>query len=118
MQVALHSHYFHLIIVSFVVLDALIVLFELLLDVGAFSKSSHVFNKSLCDRIFSLDNIRCEGENLFEQAEVCHYSMDFRDECSAPLSDEREEIVPIRNITPPVVCTCKFRNGMRVCADC
>jgi len=38
MQVALHGHYFHLIIVILVVLDALIVLFELLLDVGAFSK--------------------------------------------------------------------------------
>ena len=42
MQVALHSHYFHIVIVSFVVLDALIVLFELLLDVGAFSKNCHV----------------------------------------------------------------------------
>ena len=40
MQVALHSHYFHIAIVSLVVLDALIVLFELLLDVGAFSKKS------------------------------------------------------------------------------
>ena len=38
MQVVLHGHYFHLIIVSLVVLDAIIVLFELLLDVGAFSK--------------------------------------------------------------------------------
>lgn len=68
--------------------------------------------------VFLLDNINCEGENLFEQAEACHYSKDFRDECSAPLSDEREEVVPIRNVTPPVVCTCKFRDGMRVCADC
>ena len=38
MQVALHGHYFHLVIVLLVVRDALIVLFELLLDVGAFSK--------------------------------------------------------------------------------
>ena len=38
MQVALHGHYFHLIIVLLVVLDAMIVLFELLLDVGAFGK--------------------------------------------------------------------------------
>ena len=38
MQVIVHGHYFHLIIVLLVVLDAMIVLFELLLDVGAFSK--------------------------------------------------------------------------------
>ena len=38
MQVALHSHYFHIAIIVFVVLDAFIVLFELLLDVGAFGK--------------------------------------------------------------------------------
>ena len=38
MQVELHSHWFHLVIVIFVVLDALIVLFELLLDVGAFGE--------------------------------------------------------------------------------
>lgn len=37
MQVALHSHWFHIFIIFLVVLDALIVLFELLLDVGAFS---------------------------------------------------------------------------------
>ena len=72
----------------------------------------------LHDCVLLLDNIRCEGEDLFEQAETCHYSRDFRDECSAPLSAERE-VVPINmNITPPVVCTCKFRDGLRVCADC
>lgn len=38
MQHILHSNYFHIIIVILVVLDAFIVLFELLLDVGAFSK--------------------------------------------------------------------------------
>ena len=71
------------------------------------------------DCVLLLDNIRCEGENLLEQAEVCHYSRDFRDECSAPLSEDLdEEIIPIMNITPPVVCSCKFRNGQRVCADC
>lgn len=36
MQVALHSHMFHYIIIFLVVLDALIVLTELLLDLGAF----------------------------------------------------------------------------------
>ena len=40
MQVALHSHLFHFFIIILVVLDALIVLFELLLDLGAFSESS------------------------------------------------------------------------------
>lgn len=37
MQVTLHSHMFHFFIIILVVLDALIVLFELLLDLGAFS---------------------------------------------------------------------------------
>ncbi len=36
MQLKLHSPWLHIAIVSLVVLDALIVLFELLLDVGAF----------------------------------------------------------------------------------
>ena len=39
MQVVLHSTYFHLFIIVLVVSDALIVLFELLLDVGAFGES-------------------------------------------------------------------------------
>ena len=38
MQVVLHSTYFHIFIIILVVLDALIVLCELLLDVGAFGK--------------------------------------------------------------------------------
>lgn len=36
MQVALHSTLFHIIIVTLVIADAFIVIFELLLDVGAF----------------------------------------------------------------------------------
>ena len=40
MQVTLHSHAFHSVIIVLVVLDALIVLFELLLDLGAFSTLS------------------------------------------------------------------------------
>ena len=36
MQVALHSTGFHGLIVALVIADALIVIFELLLDVGAF----------------------------------------------------------------------------------
>ena len=38
MQVTLHSLPFQVIILSLVALDALIVLFELLLDVGAFGE--------------------------------------------------------------------------------
>lgn len=38
MQHALHNHWFHLVIVILVCLDALIVIFELLIDVGAFGQ--------------------------------------------------------------------------------
>ena len=38
MQVVLHSTYFHVFIIILVILDALTVLCELLLDVGAFGK--------------------------------------------------------------------------------
>jgi len=38
MQQVLHSSFFHLLIIVLVVLDVLLVLFELLLDLGAFSK--------------------------------------------------------------------------------
>ena len=38
MQLVLHSHRFHLMVISLVILDVIIVLFELLLDVGAFGK--------------------------------------------------------------------------------
>ncbi|XP_065912733.1 voltage-gated hydrogen channel 1-like [Dysidea avara] len=93
MQVIVHGHYFHLIIVLLVVLDAMIVLFELLLDVGAFN------------------NIECEGEDLEEQAELCHYSRESRDYCAAPV-----KVVPI-NQNGSHLCTCKFRGGKRVCRD-
>jgi len=122
MQVALHSHYFHLAIVILVVLDALIVLFELLLDVGAFSKSYHALN-TLYDWVVLLDNIECEGDDLLEQAERCHYSRDFRAGCAAPVPlpkhpDFLPEVVSINNNTPAVLCTCKFRDGKRVCVNC
>lgn len=39
MQVVLHSNTFHLIIIFLIILDIVIVLFELLLDVGALGKS-------------------------------------------------------------------------------
>ena len=38
MQVVLHSTYFHIFIIILVVTDAVVVLCELLLDLGAFSK--------------------------------------------------------------------------------
>ena len=38
MQVVLHSHWFHLFVIILVLLDSLIVLFELLIDVGAFGE--------------------------------------------------------------------------------
>lgn len=38
MQVALHSNTFHFFIIALIILDILIVLFELFLDVGAFSE--------------------------------------------------------------------------------
>lgn len=38
MQVALHSGKFHIFVVTLIILDILIVLFELLLDVGAFGE--------------------------------------------------------------------------------
>ena len=44
MQYALHNHWFHIAIVVLVSLDALIVMFELLLDVGAFSKSDCLYS--------------------------------------------------------------------------
>ena len=40
MQVTLHSHVFHYFIIALVALDAFIVLFELLLDLGAFGMHS------------------------------------------------------------------------------
>ena len=47
MQVAIHSLPLQIFILSLVVLDALIVLFELLLDVGAFGKFASLRDKPL-----------------------------------------------------------------------
>jgi hypothetical protein len=101
MQVTLHSHTFHLFIIFLVVLDALIVLFELLLDLGAFS------------------NIDCEGEGIVEQAEFCHYSR--RNKCGPPAILLLEGL----NITAArgdglggeegELCSCEFSGGQRVC---
>lgn len=41
MQVVLHSNKFHIFIVALIILDVLIVLFELFLDVGAFGELLH-----------------------------------------------------------------------------
>ena len=107
MQVVLHSHYFHLIIVSLVVLDAIIVLFELLLDVGAFSK---YYTWVSDNGDYTTDNIECEGEELLEQAEACHY--DNERACAAP-----SNVTPISDHANHL-CTCKFRGGKRVCRNC
>ena len=68
--------------------------------------------------VCTLDNIKCEGEDLFLQAELCHYSRDFRGECAAPISDNEQPVVSINNDTSVIICTCKFRGGERVCDDC
>lgn len=109
MQVALHSHYLHLVIIVLVVLDALIVLFELLLDIGA------------------LNNIRCTGEGFLEQARFCHYefatdeSSELHDVClpTAVLVLQRANLTPLEegSFGEEPFCTCKFREGKRVCLD-
>lgn len=101
MQVELHSHWFHLVIVIFVVLDALIVLFELLLDVGAFG------------------NRNCRGETSIEQAEFCHF--DQRGDSCAPhaqllLRGLAISESPGAGIGEEGLCSCKFDEGKRVCA--
>ena len=81
-----------------------------------------MFTVSPCVIWIIIDNIRCDGDNLLDEAEWCHYSSDFRNECAAPIydptDDEHPEVVPIRNNTPAVICTCKFSGGERVCANC
>jgi tetrahydromethanopterin S-methyltransferase subunit F len=101
MQVALHSTGFHGLIVALVIADALIVIFELLLDVGAFG------------------NLQCEGETLFEQKERCHYEDPERCRPTAKLILEQLNIStsPGRGVGEDGLCTCKFRRGLRVCAD-
>jgi hypothetical protein len=99
MQVALHSSWIHGIIVALVVADALIVIFELLLDVGAFG------------------NLQCEGETPFDQKKFCHYK---RPDHCGPYA---EQILDRLNISASPgmgvgmdgLCTCKFRGGRRVC---
>jgi len=66
----------------------------------------------LSDSVDTIDNIECEGEDLEEQAEMCHYSREFRYECAAPAG-----VIPI-NRNGSHLCTCKFRGGRRVCRDC
>lgn len=100
MQMTLHSHTFHFIIIALVVLDAVIVLFELLLDLGAFS------------------NIECEGEGVVEQAEFCHYSD--RDKCGPPavLLLENANIssaVGSPGLGADGLCSCDFSGGKRIC---
>ncbi len=41
MQSVLHNHWLHLVIVILVAVDAVIVILELLLDIGAFGEYNH-----------------------------------------------------------------------------
>ena len=59
-----------------------------------------------------LDNIKCDGEGLYEEAKQCHYSQEFTYECAAPIN-----ATAINNVSN-VICTCKIRGGQTVCADC
>lgn len=96
MQSGLHNNWFHLTIIIFVCLDALIVIFELLLDVGAFS------------------NVRCEGENFLEQAERCHYQRLTGITCAPPALLVIEK-ANISEAALSQICRCGFRTGRRVC---
>lgn len=89
---------------------------ELCMDSGV------CFENVLC---LFLDNIKCEGEGVVEQAEFCHYSHSSRDKCGPPAILLLEGI----NISPAVpgpngsegtgkygLCSCQFNpGGKRVC---
>lgn len=96
MQVVLHSNYFHLIVILLIILDVVVVLFELLLDVGA------------------LGNIVCLGDNFVEQLEFCHFHEESRAVCAPSprliLSDQY-----LRSEQTQVECKCGFRGGRRIC---
>ena len=64
-------------------------------------------------------NLQCEGETLFEQKERCHYEDPERCRPTAKLILEQLNIStsPGRGVGEDGLCTCKFRRGLRVCAD-
>lgn len=66
-----------------------------------------------------IGNLQCEGETLFEQQELCHYTQ--RESCAPPAKLILEKInisqSPGSGRGEDGLCTCKFSNGKRVCAD-
>lgn len=66
-----------------------------------------------------LDNLKCEGEDKYEQKVSCHY--EDHEKCGPPA----KLILQYRNIQNSAgsgkgedeLCTCKFRGGQRVCDD-
>lgn len=112
MQETLHSTGFHIFVICLVLLDSLIVLFELLLDVGAFG-NEHCLRTS----------------DLFIQSEYCHFSQEFSNSCAAPFTPF---LCNVPDNTPafqlnfttcsnrhidvaPHICKCGYREGKRVC---
>ena len=73
------------------------------------------------------DNIRCTGEGFLEQARFCHYefatdeSSELHDVClpTAVLVLQRANLTPLEegSFGEEPFCTCKFREGKRVCLD-
>ena len=69
-------------------------------------------------------NIDCEGEGIVEQAEFCHYSSEYREECGPPAQLLLEGInisaarSPNENTTGLGnfgLCSCQFDGGRRTC---
>jgi len=59
---------------------------------------------------YVIENVECEGEELLEQAKMCHY--DNEHSCAAPIN-----VTSISNDSNHL-CTCKFQGGKKVCCDC
>ncbi|KAL5481821.1 hypothetical protein EMCRGX_G022070 [Ephydatia muelleri] len=96
MKVALHGTTIHTIIIILVVVDALIVLFELLLEVGA------------------LGTIYCHAKGLLPEAEFCHY-----DNVSRAFCPPHAELI-LRGINISAgngtgFCKCGFKVGRLIC---
>jgi hypothetical protein len=96
LQVILHSIWFHAVILTLVLVDAVIVLVELLLEVGAFQ------------------NIDCRGAFVEEQARFCHYELNSRPDCRpTPFLILNQTNVTEGNGTG--FCHCGYRGGRTVC---
>lgn len=109
MQSFLRHIYWSVFVISLILLDSVIVLFENLLEIGA------------------LGNFDClHGAELIEQAEFCHFRHEPTSDCAAPFSNFFCNIssnapvgVARLNFTydqclmlggvPPEICTCKFK---------